>query len=285
MEEKKKPTKKLKMLVIILAILILVGFLFWGYLLLSSSNPVIQKIDNSKKEEQISTNKTDKSEYTVKEPTQSDIEKAEASIRTFMNKPELELIYLSSNKHPTNFTVAIPDKANSLATGQGMYITPPEWNRPIYTFQQKEYINERCEVYEYEVRAKTSQIIEIHLVYPTEIQTALSGPNGLSAAKCDQYGMMEIPLKTKDMIEKTAFEYLSRDPEHTKFLLRSDIQPEYTPTMKGVEYPAANEWKWEDKSYKLPEGLISDPYPYPTIRIIMSSGDKLISYFNSSDLF
>ena len=90
---------------------------------------------------------------------------------------------------------------------------------------------------------------------------------------------------SKDQIEQAAFAYLGRDPEHTKFMMRSDIQPQYLPSKPGAENPAANEWRWEDTSYKLPEGLVGDPWPYPTMRIIMSVGGKLVYYPNTTELF
>jgi len=96
---------------------------------------------------------------------------------------------------------------------------------------------------------------------------------------------MEIPLKTKDVIERSAFEYLGRDPENAKILIRSDIQSEYISSKKGSANPAANEWKWEDKSVSLPDGLTGDPWQHPTIRIIMTSGGKLLYYLNTTGLF
>lgn len=217
-----------------------------------------------------------------KAPDQGILSKAEEAVRTFMGNPNLKLKYITSSKHPSNFAVGKRVLDSSDGNRAYYYDSLDEWDRPIYILQQKEYINNRCEVYEYEVSVKTYQVVQVGVRYPEEFQRAAPSER---MEKCASYGSLEVPLKTKSEIEKAAFEYLERDPEHTKFLLRSDIQPQYIPSKKGVTNPAANEWKWEDTSYKLPEGLVSDPFPYPTMRIIMTSGGKLIFYFNSTDLF
>lgn len=212
-------------------------------------------------------------------PDQNKIAKAEEAIRTFMALPNMEFQYISIRENPSNFTVGkiISKTENSISMD-----TPPEWERPIYIIQQKEYIDDLCEVYEYEVSAKTNQIIEVHVRYPEKISLMTSEQK---KAKCGRYGSLEIPLKTKSEIEQIAFDFLQRDANHTKLLLRSDIQPEYTPSKKGVANPAHNVWQWEDKNYKLPEGLVGDPYQYPIIRIVISSGGKLANYLNTSNLY
>jgi len=211
-------------------------------------------------------------------PSQDEIAKTEEAIRAFMGDSSLELIYIGQNRRPSNFAVLSNVKQNE---GGMTADNPEEWDRPIYIFQQTDYINDRCEVYEYEVLIKTKQIVQVGVRYPNEAPTT---PDE-RMDKCRQYGSLEIPLKSKAEIEQAAFAFLGRDPEHTKFMLRSDIQPEYIPSKPGVANPAMNEWKWEDKGYKLPEGLMGDPSPYPTMRIIMSSGGKLVYYLNTTDLF
>ncbi|MFA5360151.1 MAG: hypothetical protein WC349_04310 [Patescibacteria group bacterium] len=218
-------------------------------------------------------------------PSESELAQTAQAIRTFMGDQNLEFKYISQNSHPTNF--AILSNVKEIGGGGGFSAdTPPEWDRPVYIFQQKNFINDRCEVYQYQVTIKTNQVVEIGIVYPEEFQQG--DPITMQEkrrAQCSNYGSLEIPLKTKDQIEQAMFAYLSKDPEHTKFLLRSDIQLKYISSKKGAANPAANEWKWEDKSYKLPEGLMGDPSPYPTMRIILSSGGKLIYYLNTTELF
>lgn len=215
-------------------------------------------------------------------PSEAELAKAESAIRTFMGEPNLELEYMSQNRHPTNFSVLSNVKQND---GGLTADTPEEWYRPVYIFQQKNFINDRCEVYQYQVTIKTSQVVEIGIVYPEEFQQGNPTEQQERKKQCSNYGSLEIPLKTKVEIEQVAFAYLGRDPEHTKFTLRSDIQPEYIPSKPGAVNPAMNEWKWEDKGVSLPDGLTGDPWRYPVARIIMSSGGKLVYYLNTTDLF
>ena len=215
-------------------------------------------------------------------PSEAELAKAELAIRTFMGDPNLELVYMTQKRHPANFSVLSNVKQND---GGFTADNPEEWYRPVYIFQQKNYIDDRCEVYQYQVLIKTSQVVEIGIVYPEEVTTmTASGKN----KTCTDYGSLEIPLKTKNEIEQIAFAYFGRDPEHTKFMLRSDIGPEYIPSAQaysGVANPAANEWRWEDKNVSLPDGLTGDPWQHPIARIIISSGGKLVYYLNTTDLF
>jgi len=201
-------------------------------------------------------------------------EKAVAAIKTFMGDSSLQLIYFRT-RHPSNFNVG---RVTNQDAGGFTMEDVSGWERRVEVYQQKEFINDRCEVYEYEVDPRNNQIVEIHVKYPDGVS--------VGSPDCAKFGSLEVPLKTKDQIEKTAFAYLGRAPESTGiFLLSSAIQPQYIPSMKGAVNPAMNEWRWEDESYKLPEGLYSDAFPYPTLRIIISSGGKLVYYFNSTGLF
>jgi hypothetical protein len=213
---------------------------------------------------------------------QNSIADAKNAIRSFMGSSSLELEYISKSKNPSNFTVG---KITVIDDGAFKIDTPLEWEWPVYVFRQKNYINDRCEVYQYQVTIKTNQVVEIGVVYPEEFQRGDPITMQEKRAQCSNYGSLEIPLKTKNEIEQAMFAYLGHDPEHTKFMLRSDTQLKYISSKQEAANPAANEWKWEDKSYKLPEGLMGDPSPYPTMRIILSSGGKLIYYLNTTELF
>ena len=215
-------------------------------------------------------------------PSESELTQSELAIKTFMGDQNLELQYIGQSRHPANFAVL-----SNVKTNEGGFTAdnPEEWDRPIYIFQQKNYINDRCEVYQYQVLIKTKQVVEIGIVYPEEFQQGNPTEMQEKRIQCSSYGSLETPLKTKDQIEQAAFAYFGRDPEHTKFMLRSDIQPEYIPSKPGAKNPAANEWKWEDKSVSLPNGLVGDPWSHPIARIIMSSGGKLIYYLSTTELF
>jgi len=87
-------------------------------------------------------------------------------------------------------------------------------------------------------------------------------------------------LKSKAEIEASALTYLQRGV--TDF---DKIKDEliYTPSKKDpVNSPAANEWSWQDDEYAWPEGWSGEN---PRVRVIMSSGGKLISYYNNLSLF
>jgi hypothetical protein len=102
-------------------------------------------------------------------------------------------------------------------------------------------------------------------------------------SQCGQYGSLYAPTRTQAQIETVAMDYLSRDvPNFDQ--IRSQFV--YKPSKDNpVNVAAAHEWIWQDTSYQLPEGLTGDVYNYPTIRIIISSGGKLLHYFNSVGLF
>jgi hypothetical protein len=134
---------------------------------------------------------------TKPEPSSQDVVQAQTTIRNFMADQSLEIKYISTSSNPSNFTIG---KATQLGDGGSRIDTPAEWKRPVYVFQQTQYINERCEVYEYELDARNLQIIDVHVLYPEEIQNMLGSATGLNAAKCASYGSMEIPLKPKDTI-------------------------------------------------------------------------------------
>jgi hypothetical protein len=203
------------------------------------------------------------------------LNKAEEAIKKFTGKPNLELQYAGYNNNPSNFQIG-----KTSGIDKGVFVMKPVqgWDRPVYVFQQKEFINSSCEVYEYEVNAETFQVIEIHSIKPKWFR--------MDKDDCSKLGSMNWPLKTKEEIEQAVFAVMKNDPEHTSLLLRSDIQPEYLPLSKGdVKTPAASEWRWEDKKVDLPEGLDGDPWQHPIIRIIMSAGGKLMLYLNTTDLF
>ena len=261
---------------IILSVVIavaIIGVASWIFLSVNKTNQTSNLPTDENNQQVVETK--------LQAPDQDALAKAEEAIRNFMALPNLTFQYITTQKHPSNFTVG---KSTAIADGAIRMDTPSEWDRPVHVIQQKEHINERCEVYEYEVLAKTNQVIEVHVRYPKEVEQTLA-TTGLKASECESYGSMEIPLKTKDVIERSAFEYLGRDPENAKILIRSDIQSEYISSKKGSANPAANEWKWEDKSVSLPDGLTGDPWQHPTIRIIMTSGGKLLYYLNTTGLF
>jgi hypothetical protein len=206
-------------------------------------------------------------------------EKAMQTIRTFMGEPDLQLVYIATRR-PSNFNVG---KITNQDAGGFTMEDVSGWERRVEVYQQKDFIDDQCEVYEYEVDIRNNQLVEVHVKYPDGIPATSNEKMSL----CSSYGAMGWPLVAKDQIEKTAFAYLGRVPESTGSMLSSSsIQPQYFPSKEGIlTKPAQNEWRWEDKNYKLPEGLYSDAFSYPVLRIVISSGGKLVYYFNSTKLF
>ncbi|OIO45997.1 MAG: hypothetical protein AUJ28_03280 [Parcubacteria group bacterium CG1_02_37_51] len=214
--------------------------------------------------------------------TQSELQ-AQENIKAFMNNSELTIQYISSSKNPSNFTigkVASVDDAPHGVSGAWRIDTPAEWDRPVHAFQQSEYIDELCEVYEYEIDARNNQLVEVHVRYPEIIQELSLDEK---KEKCNSLGSLYGSVRTETEIKNVAMTYLGRsiprfDQLKPEFIYKSSKE-------NPVNIAAAHEWIWQDTSYKLPEGLTGDVYNYPTIRIIVSSGGKLIYYFNSVGLF
>jgi len=214
------------------------------------------------------------------EPTAGVTAQIQTTIQDFMANPDLTVQYITTQKNPSNFTVGT---VTQLADGAWRTDTPTGWERPVYVFQQDQYIDEQCEVYEYEIDARNSQIVDIHVRYPEMIQNQLNSEEGLNGAKCASYGSLYIPTKTQSQIETVATDFLSRNLSNFT-QLQDDFT--YQPSKENpVNVAAAHEWIWQDTSYRLPEGLTGDVYNYPTIRVIFSSGGQLIHYFNSVGLF
>lgn len=210
-------------------------------------------------------------------PTSSAETQIQDKVREFMADPTLALQYLTTQNNPANFTVG---QVTQLDDGGWRTDTPKEWERPVFVFQQTQYIDDLCEVYEYELDARDNQIVDIHVRYPEAIQEISMDERKI---QCGQYGSLYAPTKTQSQIETVAMDYLSRDVSNFD-QIRSQFV--YKPSKEDpINVAAAHEWIWQDTSYKLPDGLTGDVYNYPTIRIILSSGGKLIHYFNSVGLF
>jgi len=205
------------------------------------------------------------------------------TVKAFMDNPNLTVEYVTNRKNPSNFNVGKVTPINDNLPGvAGAWRTdvPPEWERPVYIFQQTEYIDELCEVYEYEIDARNGQLVEVHVKYPEAIQRLSLDQR---KEQCQSLGSLYGPIKTEAQIETVAMDYLARAIPNFE-AIKSEFT--YKPSTENpVNIAAAHEWIWQDADYQLPEGLTGDVYNYPTIRIIVSSGGKLIYYFNSVGLF
>ena len=233
-----------------------------------------KQIDNLAKESSYKTAQLQAQLDSLTARPESEREKAMQTIRKFMGEPDLQLTYITTRR-PSNFNVG---KITNQDAGGFTMEDVPGWERRVEVYQQKDFVDDQCEVYEYEVDVRNNQLVEVHVRYSDGVS--------VGSPQCAGQASMYYPLKTKDQIEQGAFAYLGRVPESTGSMLASSaIQPQYIPSMKGTTKPSQNEWRWENTSYKLPEGLYSDTFPYPVLRIIMTSGGKLLYYFNSTGLF
>jgi len=134
--------------------------------------------------------------------------KAMQAIRDFMDNPTLELEYLAT-RSPSNFSVGIRKETygNNPAISTGYTIeTPKDWERKAEIYQQKEYIGNTCQVYEYEIDPRNDQIIQVSVRYPeTGVIT-----NPKTQENCASFQSLEIPLLTLPELKETAISYIKK---------------------------------------------------------------------------
>ncbi len=198
------------------------------------------------------------------------IERAKEAIRKFMDNQGMELIYSSFLPHPSNFLVGISSGQNK--ESRTMRISS-EWLRPVYIFQEKKFINNDCQVYQYEVSAENYEIIEIQTAWPQWFQPE---------EKNDCPDVYSRPTKDKEELEKFAFKFFLDVPRYNLLLSSSD---ELNLSPKFTELKYFYEWLWENKNISLPEELTGDPYQHPVIKIMLTKDGRLDHYLNTTELF
>ncbi len=206
---------------------------------------------------EIKSNKTDNSQ---------DIE----VIRNFMNNPNLKLVYIKTDLPQPYFMVG---KVSPLEKDGGFRIDKVDgWVRQVKVYEQKELVSGQCAVYEYHTDARNAlTAVRIRNLRQNEID-ALSAEDK-SACKTNS----QMPKITKPEAETLAMDYLKRALPNF-----DQIKDQFFYT--SITKSNVHEWRWEDKNYNLPEGLVGDPYSYPIIRIAIY-GDKSILYENTISLF
>jgi hypothetical protein len=208
--------------------------------------------------------------------SESEREKAMQAIRDFMAKPDLQLQYIRT-RHPSNFNVGVV--TNQTDGGYTMEDVDG-WERKVEVYQQKEYIGNTCEVYEYEVDMRNNDIIQVGIRYPQE--GVIENPKKQS--ECQDTRSLETPILLIADIKDIAMGHVQRgvknfDAIEDKFIYEGSAQNPKTMS-------AHNAWIYEDKNYKLPEGLFAEaPSKLPTIWSRISSGGYLIMYLNTTGLF
>lgn len=205
-------------------------------------------------------------------------DKSEEAIREFMARPDLELEYMGI-RPPANFTVGV---ITEISRGGYKIETPKEWKRRVWIYQQKEFINDGCEVYEYEVDIRNNEVVQVGIRYPQE--GVIPQPKSMEECQNTDTRSLEIPILTMQEIEEAAMSYLRRGVENF-----DEIKDElvYEGSAKDPKRISAHHaWIWEDKDYKLPEGLEAQaPSEVPTIWSRVSCGGHLIMYLNTVGLF
>lgn len=218
-------------------------------------------------------NNTPQSQMETKTITQTDHTQADtAAIRKFMDDQNMELTY-EGYKHPANFMIA---KETIIGNGAGRYDTPAEWERNVNLYSDNTLVgNGLCEKYEFEVDARNSQIVEAHIRTLTPEELQHMSAVGESCKMTRTQG----PVITKAQAQTIADRYLRASvPTY------NEIKDELTYAPITGKY-AAHEWSWKDMSFKVPEGLVADPFPYPIVRVHISADGKLVFYGNTTSLF
>lgn len=197
---------------------------------------------------------------------------AENSIRTFMNEPDL-ILSNQGLQHPSNFTVGTMEAFPG--GGGGKTTTPPEWERNVYLYNQ-ENMDTKCQFYSYEVDARNNAMVQVQLI------SNLGSYDG-STAVLDQKSACEKSLKTisADEAKQIATDYLQRNiPGFASIAHMFTFKP-----LANDGVADRYEMIAKDTNYKLPEGLTSEPYPYPRYRVVISNKGYLMTYLNTAWLF
>ncbi len=187
-----------------------------------------------------------------------------ASIRSFMGDPNLELSFVNTDLPTPYFRVG---KVTKVDGGENMEAVDG-WIRKVNVYNQKELINGKCSVYEYHTDERNHNLTAVLIkgLKPNEIDALKEG--GIICTP-DTNTMSKV---SKAEAETIAMEYLTRAlPNYDQ--IKDDFV--YSQQLNGESH----EWLWEDKNYKLPEGLSARPYSNPIIRISVY-GDNSIQYWN-----
>ncbi|MFA6437571.1 MAG: hypothetical protein WC242_00045 [Candidatus Paceibacterota bacterium] len=207
---------------------------------------------------------------------ESEREKAMQAVRDFMAKPNLQLQYIRT-RHPSNFNVGIvTNQTDNGYTSEDV----DGWERKVEVYQQKEYIGKTCEVYEYEIDIRNNDIVQVGIRYPQE--GVIENPK--KQEECQDSHSLETPLLTLSEIEEIAMDYTQRGVKNFNEIKDKFIYEGSSANPKTIS--AHNAWIYENKDYKLPEGLTAElPSKFPTIWSRVSSGGYLIMYLNTTGLF
>lgn len=201
--------------------------------------------------------------------TETPQQKDMAAIRSFMGNPNLELIFVNTDLPMHYFRIG---KVTKVDNGENMEVVD-SWIRKVNVYDQKELIDSECSVYEFntDVRNHNLTAAIIRVLQQSEIESLNN-----SGISCNS-NPKNIQWLTKTEAESIAMSYLNRALPNFNQIKDQFV---YSAQSNGESH----EWLWQDKNYKLPEGLSSRPYPYPVIRISVY-GNNEIQYWNTTSLF
>jgi len=199
------------------------------------------------------------------ETTNQDI----SAIRTFMAEPSLELSFVNTDLPTQYFRVG---KVTKVGNGENMDAVDG-WVRKVNIYDQKELLDGQCSIYEYNTDTKNHTLTAVSIRGLRSDEASNLKNNGITCVSSSG----NISKITKAEAETIAMGYLKRALPNFDQIKDQFVYTE----QRGGE---SHDWVWENKNYKLPEGLSSRPYLYPTIRISVY-GNKEIQYWNTVPLF
>lgn len=192
-----------------------------------------------------------------------------AAIKAFMADPNLELSFVNTDLPMPYFRVG---KVTKMGNGENMEKVDG-WVRQVNVYDQKKLVNGECAVYEYHTDARnhTLTAVVIRGLRPNEVDTLKK--DGVTCVS----NSGNLPKITKKEAENIALDYLKRVVPNL-----DQIWGQFTYSLQSNG--ESHQWLWEDKGYKLPEGLEGRPWSHPIIHISVN-GDQTISYWNTVLLF
>lgn len=190
------------------------------------------------------------------------------AIMSFMGEPNLELSFVNIDLPAQYFRIG---KITKVGNGENMDAVDA-WTRNVNIYDQKELISGECSVYEFntDIRNHNLTAVIIRGLRQNEIETLKN-----SGALCIS-NPKNVQKLAKTQAETIAMGYLKRALPNFDQIKDQFV---YSQQSEGN-----HEWLWQDKNYKLPEGLSSRPYPSPVIRISIY-GNNQIQYWNTISLF
>lgn len=190
------------------------------------------------------------------------------AIRNFMGNQNLDLTFLHTS-HPTFFTIGTATELDG-----GMKIEQAkEWERWVNVYEQSNYVDDTCSVYQYEVDPRRHSLVKVHIRNLSYAEIEALNEEGKTCGNSNP-----VPKISKTKAETVAKQYLGQILPNFEEMWD---QFTYTEQVKNE----AHSWLWEDKKYQLPEGLTGDIYSYPTIQISVYGDGWLSSYQNTVSLF